>query len=158
MKKIKRFWKNNIIVCLFILVLLTFCIVFLSMILPMYTKSGNKYGKRLVGIENVKLDDKISSNIKSKLKENENIDKVTIKLKGKIYNIIINLKDNVDVNSVVDMAEESINELDEDELNYYDIQIFITSKLENEEGEQIGKTVVGYKNSNRENFSWTNNR
>lgn len=156
-KNIKGIWDNNRIVCLFILVLLTFVVVFLSMVLPMYAKNGDKYGDRLAGITDVKIDADINDDVKELLQKNENVAKVKTVQKGKIYNILIYLNDNVDVNTVVDSAESIVDVFTKDKLNYYDIQIFITSKIESEEG-KIEKTIVGYRNSQKESFSWTNNR
>lgn len=158
MKKIINIWNNNRILCLFILVSLTIITVFLSMILPMYSKSGDKYGNRLVGIEDVKIDSDIKKDIEKLYESNENIEKIKTTLKGKIYNVLITLKDNTDVNLVVTDLEKVIDVFTAEQLNYYDIQIFISSKIDSEEEENKTKTIVGYRNSQKEGFSWTNNR
>ena len=155
---IKKAWNNNRIVCLFIMVLLTIIIVFLSMILPMYAKSGDKYGDRLVGIEDVKIDEDINDDVKNLLEENESVSSVKIAQKGKIYNVLIYLNDNTDVNTMVDPAQNIVDVFTTDQLNYYDIQIFITSKMDSEEEGGVEKTIVGYRSSQKESFSWTNNR
>ena len=43
-KKIKNAWNNNRIVFLFTVVLITFVVVFSSMLISMYAGSGDKYG------------------------------------------------------------------------------------------------------------------
>ena len=157
-KKIKNAWNNNRIVFLFTVVLITFVVVFSSMLISMYAGSGDKYGSRLAGIEDVKLDKNIGKDIEEKLKENEIVDDVKTDLKGKTYNILIYLVDNSDVNTIVEDAENIIDIFTKDELNFYDIQVFITSTIDTEEGDKTDKTIVGYRNSYKEEFSWTNNR
>ncbi len=157
-KKIKNAWNNNRIVFLFTVVLITFVVVFSSMLISMYAGSGDKYGNRLAGIEDVKLDKNIGKDIEEKLKENEIVDDVETDLKGKTYNILIYLVDNSDVNTIVEDAENIIDIFTKDELNFYDIQVFITSTIDTEEGDKTDKTIVGYRNSYKEEFSWTNNR
>lgn len=157
-KKIKNAWNNNRIVFLFTVVLITFVVVFSSMLISMYAGSGDKYGSRLAGIEDVKLDKNIGKDIEEKLKENEIVDDVETDLKGKTYNILIYLVDNSDVNTIVEDAENIIDIFTKDELNFYDIQVFITSTIDTEEGDKTDKTIVGYRNSYKEEFSWTNNR
>ena len=157
-KKIKNAWNNNRIVFLFTVVLITFVVVFSSMLISMYAGSGDKYGSRLAGIEDVKLDKNIGKDIEEKLKENEIVDDVETDLKGKTYYILIYLVDNSDVNTIVEDAENIIDIFTKDELNFYDIQVFITSTIDTEEGDKTDKTIVGYRNSYKEEFSWTNNR
>ncbi len=158
MKKIKKIWNDNRIPCLFCLVLITVVVVFLSMILPMYAKNGDKYGNRLVGIEDVKIDKDTEKDIQDMFTSNENVSDVIAFTKGKILNVLINLNDNVDVNTLVDPSASVVDALTSDQLKFYDIQIFITSKISNEDEGDIEKTIVGYKNSEADSFSWTNNR
>ena len=70
---------------------------------------------------------------------------------------MVYLNDGSDVNSLVDKAQTTIDVFTKDQLNYYDLQVFISSKITTEEGE-ITKTIAGYRNKSKENFSWTNNR
>ena len=130
------------------------------LIVPMYAAGGDKYGNRLAGIEDVKLDDDLNDEVENKFKQNESVENVDIILKGKLYNVLITLKDNTDVNSLVEDAQSIQECFSKDELNYYDIQIFISSKMNSEQSDNDTtiKTIVCYRNSSREDFSWTNNR
>jgi len=152
--KIKNIWKENKITVLFIGVVLLIIIIFFLMVFPLYTtRSGSNYGNRLDGIKKVAISDDLNNNIKKFFKDNDKIDKVNVKLKGRLYNIVINTKDGVDINEIVNITPDALTNFDEKQLKYYDIQIFITSNM-NEES----KTVVGYKSKNSESIIWTNNK
>lgn len=150
----KRLWKNNKIAILFISVIILMIAIFSLMVFPLYSsRSGSKYGNRLDGIKAVEIKDKLNKEIKDTVKQNDKVKKVSTTLKGKIYNILITTNDGVNPNDLTSVCNDVLGKFDEEQIKYYDIQFFITSKIEKET-----KVIVGYKNKDSENISWTNNK
>lgn len=150
----KKFLKNNKIAIIFITVIIIIVSILAVMILPLYSsKSGSVYGTRLDGIDSVKIGKDVKTNIEKSYMDTEKIEKVTQDLKGKIYNILVHVKDGVDLNEFVDFSSGVLSNFDEKQLKYYDIQFFLISN-----SEESKKTIVGYKNKDAEAISWTNNR
>lgn len=112
------------------------------------------YGDRLEGIDSVKISDKQYKNIKSKLKENENVTKVSTDLKGKIVNIIITVKDEVSKDDAKNIAATSLTEFDEEQLKFYDIQIFV--KKDNKDLNDF--PIIGYKQNGKDGLTWSKDR
>jgi len=112
------------------------------------------YGNRLDGIDEVEISKKQYKEIESKLKENENVLKVSTDLKGKIVNIIITVKDEVTKEQAKEIAGTSLSNFDEEQLKFYDIQIFV--KKENEELNDF--PIIGYKQNGKNGLSWSKDR
>ena len=147
-KKLKKFIiKNKLLsVLLGILILIfIFGLVIIKMfIFPSYGVS--KYGDRLEGIENVKLNDSRFNDIKDGFdsKSGFNIDK--FRLSGRIVNIYINAGD-IKKDEVKSEALRLVNSFSEEEIKFYDFQVFVTG-----EGEEY--PIIGYKNKNSEGLHW----
>lgn len=147
-KKLKKFViKNKLLsVLLGVLILIfIFGLVIIKMfIFPSYGVS--KYGDRLEGIENVKLNDSRFNDIKDGFdsKSGFNIDK--FRLSGRIVNIYINAGD-IKKDEVKSEALRLVNSFSEDEIKFYDFQVFVTG-----EGEEY--PIIGYKNKNSEGLHW----
>ena len=154
MKKLKKLWKNNKIVILFTVIMILILAIGFLMIYPLYsTKSGSDYGNRLEGIKEVAIKNSVNEDIKSYLKEDERIKKVSVNLKGKLYNIVLTLKDETPINEIADKVPEIFTNFSEEQLGFYDFQIFISGKNGEEE-----KTIIGYKNKKSESIMWSNNK
>lgn len=150
----KKLWKNNKIAVLFSIVIILIIIIVLLMVLPLYSsRSGSTYGNRLDGIKDVTIDKGINKKIEEIFNSTEKVDSTKIVLKGKIYNVIANVKEGVNVSDLMSKCDEALKELDSEQLKYYDIQFF----LSNTHGDDA-KTIVGYKNKNSKEISWTNNK
>ena len=153
MKKLKKLWKNNKIAVLFVSVILIIIILLLIMILPLYSsRSGSVYGNRLDGIKDVAIKKDVNDKIKEIFKI-DSIENVKFDLKGKIFNVIVNVKEGNNVTDLMSKCDDALKQLDEKQLKYYDIQFFLTNK----DGENA-KTIVGYKNKDSAGISWTNNK
>lgn len=154
MKKLKKIWKNNKIAILFTIVIILILVIGLLMIYPLYsTKSGSDYGNRLDGIKKVAIKNSVTDEVKKIFKEDERIEKVNINLKGKLYNVVLTLKDETELNEIADKIPEIFTNFSEEQLSFYDFQIFITGK----NGEEV-KTIIGYKNKKSESIIWSNNK
>lgn len=96
---------------------------------------------------------KITNNEINKFKDNFNIDQVEdidIYTNSKIIKIIVELKEDVDFDTISTVANNSINSFKEKNLKFYDVEIFVTSK--NKESEIYPK--IGYKFKNQEELAW----
>lgn len=154
MKKLKKIWKNNKIAVLFAIVIILIIVIGLIMIYPLYsTKSGNDYGNRLEGIKEVAIKDNVTKEIKKYFEEDERIEKVKINLKGKLYNVVLKLKDETNIIEITDKIPEIFTNFSEEQLAFYDFQIFVTGK-----NEEVEKTIIGYKNKKAESIIWSNNK
>lgn len=151
MKYIK---KNKLTV--FIIVIFVFVVMIGAYLYNVLFGGENRgaYGNRLDGIEEVEITKEQYDNIKNKLKENKSVTNVTTELKGKIVNIIMTVADDVTKDVAKKIAVTSIEELDDEQLKFYDIQIFV--KKENEKLNDF--PIIGYKQNGKDGFSWTKDR
>lgn len=150
----KKIWKfivdNRVYVVLIIFVIFS---IFVIMTMKAYLYPNDKlavYGSRLDGIENYEITDDKKNEIISFIKEDENVIDVSILIQGKIVNIII--KTSSEDNTIDVMKEkgtEIINKFTEEEISYYDFQIFIKN-------EDANYNLIGYKNKKSEELSWVN--
>ena len=111
MKKLKGFYQNNRIYCILMIVSII-CIILIASAFVYYFIEQTRtdvYGKRLYGIESVKISDDKQKEIEGKIKENEKISKVTFDLKGKIIYLIIELKEFYDINFIFTNTAEDDN-------------------------------------------------
>jgi len=151
MKYIK---KNKLTV--FIIAIFVIIVIIGGYLYNVLFASGNKekYGNRLDGIEEVEITKKQYKEIANKLKENENVLKVTTDLKGKIVNIIITVKDEVTKEVAKEIAATSLTSFDDEQLKFYDIQIFV--KKDNQELNDF--PIIGYKQNGKDGLSWSKDR
>lgn len=151
MKKVWNFIVDNRIYIVLVLFVVFCGFVFVTM--KAYLDPEDElavYGNRLDGIENVEITDKKEKEVIDFIKEDENITDASIRIQGKIINIIIKAKDKK--NTVEKMKEngtEIIKKFSEEEINFYDFQFFIKN-------EEANYNLMGYKNKKSEEISWVN--
>jgi hypothetical protein len=116
--------------------------------------SGNKYGTRLNGISKVELGDKYLNSTMKKIKENEIVSKVNSNITGRIIKYIITVKNGTDLNKAKELTTVVVESLKEDELEFYDIQVYL---LEEDANEESKYPKIGYKHKSSEAFVWSNN-
>jgi len=149
--------KNNKLTVL-IMTIFVVVVVLGAYVYNVFFVGGRKeaYGNRLDGIENVEITKEQYTTLKTKLKENTNVVDVSTNLKGKIVNVIITVKDSVSKDDAKKIGDKVINSkvLDEEQLNFYDIQIFI--KKDNAELNDF--PIIGYKQNGKKGLTWTKDR
>lgn len=116
--------------------------------------SGNKYGTRLNGISKVELGDKYLNSTMKQIKENEIVSKVNSNITGRIIKYIITVKNGTDLNAAKNLTTIVVESLKEDELAFYDIQVYL---LEEDANEESKYPKIGYKHKSSEAFVWSNN-
>ena len=140
----KKNRKKIIIIALIVVLIL----VLLFLVYNSLFSSSNS--TRYDGIENYELTKKEISSVKDKLNELDNVKSVDVYINSKIIKIILKLSEDTDLESVKTKANEALSELSEDNLGYYDVEIFVDSL--NEESEVYPQ--IGYKFKTNSEFSW----
>ena len=144
MKKLKGFYQNNRIYCILMIVSIV-CIILIASAFVYYFIEQTRtdvYGKRLYGIESVKISDDKQKEIEGKIKENEKISKVTFDLKGKIIYLTIELKEGTTEDAQA-IAIKSLEYLSTEEKEFYDINFIFTNTAEDDNAKFF--PLMGYK-------------
>ena len=118
--------------------------------------TGTKYGSRLEGINKIKISESDLNKIEKKIKENENVTKVSSNIKGRIINFVITFNTGFDINAAKSHANVILDDnFSKDEFEFYDIQVFL---LEKDSAEGTKFPVIGYKRKSGNEFVWSNNK
>lgn len=148
MEFIKRhkFWFIGLAVFLVVVLLVFFAIK--ELVYPDERK--NLYGERLLGIEEVMPTEEQLSKIKENLLAASGVKEVTHHLSGRILNYMISLEDDVAVDVAKTLANKVIEQLNDEQKSYFDIQIFLNAE------DQERYPLIGYKHKTSTNFLWSN--
>lgn len=150
MEKIKDWIKNNkgfAIISLLALVLIIILVVILVEFLV--GGSSNKYGNRLDGIEEVKINKDVYDGVKEELLATELASDASVRLQGRIVYTTIILKSDTSVDKAKEIASNTLDNYAEEALKYYDFSYFL--KWENEEGNVV---ITGNKHNNLDAITW----
>lgn len=109
------------------------------------------YGNRLDGIDSVKITDSDLRELEEKFEKNTNVELAKVSISGKTVNAIITVSSKTSVNNAKKLSKVLLDELDEDQIDFYDLQIFI--KSEDEKNKKF--PIIGYKNIKSEAFSYS---
>ena len=139
-KKILKFSIIGIVVVLMA--------VFLFLIYKNIFASSN--GNRFENIEKYKLTSEEKKEVKNVFTENENVKSAKVYANNKIINIMITLEDDIDFDEIKSLANSCLENFSEDNLKFYDVQIFVKSL--NKESETYPK--IGYKFKEKVEFMW----
>ena len=107
--------------------------------------------KRLDGVETHQLAKDEISEVKSVFNELEQLESIDVDINknSKIIKIKIVLKEDVDFNVMKELCNTSITKITEENLEFYDVEVFIGIKSESEIYPQIG-----YKHRSKTVLSW----
>ena len=158
MKFIKNHKTEFILLVTVGLILLVSVIMFLVV---WFQGTNNKYGDRLNGIEKVELKDGYMKSLLSKIKEEkEYVIEDSYNLEGRLLSVSVKVKSYTDKNETKKIGDIIKENLKEDELSFYDIQLYISfeeddKKEENEENKVY--PIIGYKHKTNDSFVWSNN-
>lgn len=150
MNKIKKFYKNNRVYCI-LMGISIFCIALICVLGVGYFINQTKnsvYGNRLNGIDSVIISDEHKNEVIDAIKENGNVSKAVINVKGKIIYINVYLEDGK-IDDAQSLAIKSLNCFTDDEKEFYDINFSFVKEGDN------GFTIMGYKKSDAAIISWT---
>lgn len=139
-------------------VIFAFIIVFIMLFFAwrtFFSNSGNpEYGNRLDGIEEAEITTANTKKIEDKLKENKNVKSVNINISGRTLDIVICVDDEVSISDAKKIGANSYSSLDEKQIDYYSIQVFV--KKEDEEKNNF--PIIGYKQKGKKDIVWTKDR
>ena len=150
MEKVKKWFKKNkglSVVLLLTLILLIFIIVIFVKLLV--GNSSNKYGNRLEGIEDIKIEQDTYNSVESEVMDTELVEDVSVRLQGKIVYTTIVLKSDTSKDKAKEIASNTLDNYTEEELKYYDFSYFLKW-----EGEESDTVITGNKHSKLESITW----
>lgn len=152
MEKIKELISKHkglsVVVILSLVLFIIMLILFISMF---FGGSSSKYGNRLDGIKEVKIDNNRLDGLNAKIEEYEEVEKCSSRIQGKIVYININFAESSKLDKAKEIAESALEEFSEDEISYYDFSFFLVQESEEEDG---GFVVTGNKHPNKDNIGW----
>ena len=151
MKKLKKHKSLIAAIVVFVLVFILFLLLYRTFFPDEETAI---YGDRLEGIEKVELTDSNKSKIEKALSDVSN--KTTVRTQGRIINVSMSIKDEVNRDSAKAAAGKVIENISKDQKEYYDIQVFISKEGKTDDAAQF--PIIGYKHHVSEGYTWTKDR
>ena len=142
--------ENKFTVIVFVIFLGLFIVgaVLYGIIMP---SSGKPvYGNRLEGIEKVALKEDGQNKLKEALEKEDIVESASIDIKGRIINVIIEVKSDTKVKTARKLSEVVTKNLSEGQIGYYDIQLFVKNKNKDAEGYPF----IGYKGNRSKGFTF----
>lgn len=139
--------KNLIIIGVVIAIILALFLLFYKFILA---DNKNPYGNRCDERVNYQISNKQLKEVKKKFKEIEQVNSVDVYTKLCTIKIIVNLKEDVELDTIKSKAKEILGLFEEDELELYDFALYVTS--DNKDSEIYPINVS--KHNSREDFAW----
>lgn len=151
----KKSGNNNVVIWV-LLGILVVCVLVLGIGFYKYFYAGSgktKYGDRLNGIEDHPISESLNADVAGIYSDNENINKVTVTVEGKIIYITIDFKTAMKSTEAQDLAIKSLDAIGEGNLMYYDIQFLLTYSAETSE-ENTVFPMFGAKNASSNKVVW----
>lgn len=148
-KGFRKFYKNNRIYCILMLISII-CILVLGVGVITYfvnQNTGNPYGKRLVEVDDHKLTDE-EKKMTAYFKENESVKNTTIRLQGKIIYITVHFTDETTLETMQNIATGCLEILGQENLDFYDLQFLFTR--------DSYPAYAGSKSKAMQTISWAN--
>lgn len=150
----KRYIKEHKIVVVAVILLIIIIIASFFIKNALFSNSENAvYGDRLKGIDEVKITTSQKKDLISNLENESSVKSAKYSLQGKIINIIITINDDVGVDTAKTIANKTLESFDDDQKKYYDFQVFIKK-----ENDASNFPIIGYKQNNKDSFSFTKDR
>ena len=150
----KNFIKNNKVTVVAFIICVIFVILVFAVKLTFFPNEGTAiYGDRLDGIEEVEITDKQQEDIIKSLEDKDEVKKVSCDIKGRTLNVLITVNDDVELDPAKALTSSVIDNLEEDQTSYYDIQVFISK-----DNDDTRFPIIGYKHQDKDEFSWTKDR
>ena len=109
------------------------------------------YGNRLEGRDKVKISDATKKKVKEDLKEGTK--SVEVRIAGRIIYVDVVVNDDVSKETARSLGDKAVAVFSDKEKAYYDIQILINNKAN-----QNQFPIIGYKHHTKGSISWTKDR
>ena len=152
---LKKFWQKYKILIVLLLILIG-CFIAICTVVFTYFFGGSDsvYGDRLDDQNKHPIKKNFSSELKSKLEADEQIESVDFKVKGRVVYLTINYVVDTALEEAKTKATTALQEFSEDLLGYYDVDVIIKC---NSSENSDGFTLMGAKNVSSANLVWNNN-
>ncbi len=148
----KKLTKGKIgIIALIVIILILLALFVIFFLMPMFNE--DKYGDRLVELENVEIATKTKDEISKILTDTNLFSDSSVTINGRTVNISATANAGVAASGAKENAVKVLDAFSEEEKSLYDIQIFLTNNNP-VEGEF---PYIGYKSRNSETIVWSNN-
>jgi len=144
--------KKLAIATIMALILLLIIVAFFVML--MMGGSSNKYGNRLEGIDEVKISKDELDTITLEIEDKGGVSDASVRIQGKIINVIITYNDDVGSGSAKEIAEETLSSFSEEALGFYNVQYFLTREVDGEEDTPY--VITGNKHPLVDDIGWVN--
>jgi flagellar basal body-associated protein FliL len=157
MSKKKRKNKNrqdNTMLFILIIILVA-CFAVIGFLFYKYFYAGvssSKYGNRLDGISEYKLDDSLESDIEGLYTSESSVDKVSVSVQGKIIYIMIYYKEAIKTDKAKTLASKALDKIGKENLTFYEVQ-YILSYSGKDENKNF--PIFGTKNANSLKVVWS---
>lgn len=140
---------------LFTICLLAFIVIIVMtyIFFSLFIGGTDKYGDRLKGIEQHEISNSDKKEVTSFLEEKDEVTTATMRTQGKIIYIHIEFKKEVSLDRAKEIANESLNKIEEEDKKFYDINFSLT-KESIEGSEENTFVVTGSKNSQLDQITW----
>lgn len=148
MKKLTNFIKKHKFISVIAGLILIFLIFIVVLIINF--KTGSIYGDRCKDNNEFKISNKTINEAKDEIEKLDNVKNIDIYTKLCTVKIIIKIKDDVDINSLKQVATNTLKVFSEDELNYYDFALYVIS--DNKTSETYPINVSRHKTE--KDFAW----
>jgi len=153
MKVLKRHKGLAIVLGLTLILLVVIFAIFSRMILS--TGKG-EYGDRLKNIKEVSKE--VKDKVISETEELDEVEKVAVRIQGKIVYTTITFTAETGKDKAKSIAKKTLEYYDEDTLKDYDFEFILTQVEQlDDEGNDKAYVVVGNKQAEKEDISWTRN-
>lgn len=153
MKKIKDLILRHKLLSAICFLALIVIIMMMYVFFNLFVGGSNKYGDRLKGIENHKVEKKEQEEVVSFLKEKNEVNDASIRIQGKIIYIHIEYTRETSLDTAKAIATESLAKISDDEKKFYDIGYYLT-QVSDENQEDKGFVVTGNKSNELDSISW----
>lgn len=146
----KKLWnKNRVLFVLSIIIFICIVILGVSFVVSILNQHDNPYGERMIDNDKYPVDDDFKDKVISFLKENNDVKEVTINLKVRTIFVNLKLNEKISLDSAKKLVDSSVKEIDENYLDYYDLQYSLDSE---------NYKIFGSRKAKRDGISWDNNR
>ena len=126
MKRIRKFYKENRIYCILMIISIA-CCIFMGTICVVYFVNQSHYsvyGDRLIELENYDIDGSVAK-LEEFYKKQKSVNETSIDVKGKIVYIVLDVDNKLTNADVQSIATNSLKEIDPDVLGYVDLQFIV---------------------------------
>lgn len=152
MKKILKWIKKNLgLFIVFVLALILLIFISIIFIGLLKGNSTDNYGNRLDGIEDVKISNELYEDVEKEIMETELVEEISTRLQGKIVYTTIVLKSDVDSGKAKELAANTLDNYEENQLGFYDFSFFLKW-----EGDDSDTVITGNKHHSLDSITWTN--